>query len=134
MRFAGLAICLLVSSMGARAESLEDRVAALEARVKSLEQALRTQGSQGSAPKQPTMASIEGVYQTFAPTGEKITLEFSKGHIVASFGNESKAGTYEIIGDHVAATIEGKTEVLTIDGNHLKAENSKDKIDLVKVK
>jgi len=37
MRFIGLTIALLASSLGARAQSAEDRVAALEARVKSLE-------------------------------------------------------------------------------------------------
>ena len=40
MRRIGLTLCLLVSSLGARAEAAEDRVAELEARVKALESAL----------------------------------------------------------------------------------------------
>jgi len=40
MRRIGLTLCLLVSSLGARAEAAEDRVAELEARVKALETAL----------------------------------------------------------------------------------------------
>jgi hypothetical protein len=42
MRFAGLSICLLVSTLSARAESLEERVVTLEHRIKSLEAELRT--------------------------------------------------------------------------------------------
>ena len=41
MRLLGLTLCLLASSFGARAESIEDRMAALERRVKVLEEALR---------------------------------------------------------------------------------------------
>jgi hypothetical protein len=41
MRFIGLTLCLLASSFGARAESAEERITALEARVKALEQALQ---------------------------------------------------------------------------------------------
>ena len=41
MRSIGLTLCLLASSFGARAESVEDRLAALEMRVKTLEQALQ---------------------------------------------------------------------------------------------
>jgi len=44
MRLIGLTLCLLASSFGARAESIEDRMAALERQVKSLEAALRDQG------------------------------------------------------------------------------------------
>jgi hypothetical protein len=46
MRFVGLTLCLLVSSLGARAESIEDRMAALERQVKTLEEALRNQSGQ----------------------------------------------------------------------------------------
>ena len=50
MRFIGLTLCLLASSFGARAESAEDRIGALEARVKALEQALRDAGEKPVAP------------------------------------------------------------------------------------
>lgn len=43
MRLIGLTLCLLASSFGARAESIEDRMAALERQVKTLEAALRDQ-------------------------------------------------------------------------------------------
>jgi len=46
MRFVGLTLCLLASSLGARAESIEDRMAALERQVKTLEEALRNQSGQ----------------------------------------------------------------------------------------
>ena len=45
MRFAGLSLCLLVSTLSARAQSAEDRVATLEGRVKALEEVLRSQES-----------------------------------------------------------------------------------------
>ena len=69
MRFAGLTLCLLASSLGARAESVEDRVAALEARVKALEMALSQQGSK------PIAAVIDGTYVSTLPNGESVTLE-----------------------------------------------------------
>ena len=43
MRLLGLTLCLLASSFGARAESIEDRMASLERQVKTLEEALRIQ-------------------------------------------------------------------------------------------
>ena len=46
MRLVGLTLCLLASSLGARAESIEDRMASLERQVKTLEEALRNQSSQ----------------------------------------------------------------------------------------
>ena len=51
MRLLGLTLCLLASSFGARAESIEERMTALERQVKSLEGALREQGGRlpGSA-------------------------------------------------------------------------------------
>lgn len=130
MRFAGLALCLLASSMGARAESLEDRVATLEARVKALEQALRTQGGLTNNTKPVTASSVEGTYQAFSPNGDRIVFELAQGHIIATFGSLAKAGTYEVVSDHLIATIEGKTEVLNIEGTHLRAE----KIDLSRIK
>jgi len=45
MRRLGLTLCLLASSLGARAESIEDRMAALEQQVKTLQEALRSQGA-----------------------------------------------------------------------------------------
>lgn len=44
MRLIGLTLCLLASSFGARAESIEERMAALERQVKTLEEARRDQG------------------------------------------------------------------------------------------
>lgn len=55
MRLIGLTLCLLASSFGARAESVEDRMAALERQVKTLEEALRNQGGK------PTMADADPV-------------------------------------------------------------------------
>jgi len=43
MRLAGLSLCLMVSTLSARAEALEDRLAALESQIKVLQQALQTQ-------------------------------------------------------------------------------------------
>lgn len=43
MRLVGLTLCLLASSLGARAESIEDRMTSLERQVKTLEEALRIQ-------------------------------------------------------------------------------------------
>jgi hypothetical protein len=50
MRFAGLSLCLLVSTLSARAQSAEDRVATLEGRVKALEEVLRSQEGPARAP------------------------------------------------------------------------------------
>ena len=43
MRLFGLTLALLASSLGARAESVEDRMTALEQQVKTLQEALRSQ-------------------------------------------------------------------------------------------
>ena len=80
MRFVGLTLALLASSLGARAESVEDRVAALEARVKALEEALHA--VQGA--RQATAASIDGEYHATLPNGNPITLTFDKGKVVAT--------------------------------------------------
>jgi hypothetical protein len=132
MRFVGLTLALLASSLGARADSVEDRVNALEARVKALEEALRA--VQGI--KQPAAANIDGEYKGTLPEGAPITLTFDKGKVVATTGNESKTGTYEIVGQRVLITAEGgKSETLTIDGNVLHANAGKDKtIDFTKTK
>lgn len=55
MRFAGLSICLLVSTLSARAEALESQVITLEERIKTLEEALQTQSAeqQESLPAAP---------------------------------------------------------------------------------
>ena len=50
MRLVGLTLCLLASSLGARAESIEDRMASLERQVKTLEEALRAQGEKATIP------------------------------------------------------------------------------------
>lgn len=68
MRLAGLTLCLLASSLGARAELIEDRMASLERRVKVLEEALRDQsevpelnGSRSATlDKSPALPRIEG--------------------------------------------------------------------------
>ena len=67
MRLIGLTLCLLVSSFGARAESIEDRMASLERQVKTLEEALRNQSGQ------PTIADIDAVDAEFkvADKGKK---------------------------------------------------------------
>jgi hypothetical protein len=43
MRLVGLTLCLLASSLGARAEAAEERIAVLENQVKTLQEALRNQ-------------------------------------------------------------------------------------------
>jgi hypothetical protein len=59
MRRLGLTLCLLVSSLGARAAAAEDRVAELEARVKALESALGASVAPGAIPEK-----AEGAYET----------------------------------------------------------------------
>ena len=59
MRLFGLTLCLLASSLGARAESIEDRMASLERQVKTLEEALRNQNGM------PTIADIDAVDAEF---------------------------------------------------------------------
>ena len=59
MRLIGLTLCLLASSFGARAESIEDRMAALERQVKTLEEALRDRGSK------PTLTGEDAIEAEF---------------------------------------------------------------------
>ena len=132
MRLIGLTLCLLASSLGARAESVEDRVAALEARVKALEVALQNQAIK---PVALNAAGIDGTYKANLPNGEVMTAEFSKGKVVATFGKETKTGTYEIIGQRIVITAEGKSETLLIDGEVLHDTTAgNDKIDFLKTK
>ena len=51
MRLFGLTLALLASSLGARAESVEDRMTALEEQVKTLQEALRSQNSMADKPE-----------------------------------------------------------------------------------
>lgn len=64
MRLVGLTLCLLASSLGARAESIEDRMASLERQVKTLEEALRNQNGV------PTMADTDAVDTGFGVLDE----------------------------------------------------------------
>ena len=64
MRLFGLTLCLLASSLGARAESIEDRMASLERQVKTLEEALRNQSGK------PTIADIDAVDAEFSVMDE----------------------------------------------------------------
>ena len=136
MRFVGLTLALLASSLGARAESLEDRVAALEARVKTLEAALQVQAAAGHPAAAAT--AIDGSYQAVLPDKTVFTAEFSKGRVFAAAIKEgtkgaTKVGTYEIVGQRVLVTTDGKTVSIVIDGDHLRTEDS-DHIDFVKIK
>jgi hypothetical protein len=127
MRLLGLTLCLLVSSFGARAESVEDRVAALEARVKGLEEAIRSQsGKVGTN----TATIVDGIYKGQTPNGDAFTAELSKGRLFVSTDKESKVGTYEVDGQRVIATVDGKTEFLRIEGEQLKGA----KVELTKSK
>jgi hypothetical protein len=56
MRLAGLSICLLVSTLTARAEALEERVASLEQTIRSLEGALSGQAAVTAQPESPAGA------------------------------------------------------------------------------
>lgn len=125
MRFLGLTLCLLASSLGARAESVEERIAALEARVKTLEQALQ---------KTPAVVDVAGSYKAAMPDGKVLTLEMKAGKAVVGLGAETKTGTYETVGEKVIITVENKTETFSIEGDHLKAAKGNDKIDFVKSK
>jgi hypothetical protein len=132
MRFIGLTLALLASSFGARAESLEDGVVALEARVKTLEAALH---AQAVAPTASNSTSIDGAYKATMPNGDVVTVEFARGRVVASTGKESKTGTYEIIGQRVVVSADGKSESLTIDGDHLRGDTGNGHpIDFVRTK
>jgi hypothetical protein len=130
MRLIGLTLCLLASSLGARAESVEDRVAALEARVKALEEAVH---SQAGKPAGINAANIDGTYTATSLNGETIIVEFANGKVVASSGNKTKIGTYEIIGQRVFVTTGGKAETLMIDGDVLHdITPGNQKIDFIK--
>ena len=50
MRYAGLSLCLLVSTLTARAESLEERVASLEQTIRNLQEALQQQAALSGQP------------------------------------------------------------------------------------
>ena len=128
MRTLGLTLCLLASSLGARAESVEERVAALEARVKALEQAL-----QKPAPA-PAAGDIAGSYKATMPDGKVLTMDLKDGKVVVALGNETKTGTYEVIGDKVVITVDNRPESFTLEGDHIKAVKGNDKIDFVKTK
>ena len=60
MRLFGLTLALLASSVGARAESVEDRMTALEQQVKTLQEALRNQSEKS------TMAMTDAVDAKFS--------------------------------------------------------------------
>ena len=60
MRFAGLSICLLVSTLSARAEALESHVATLEERIRTLEEALQNQTAFAEQQESQPAASREG--------------------------------------------------------------------------
>ncbi len=60
MRFAGLSICLLVSTLSARAEDLELQVTALEERVRILEETLQIQAAFSEQQEIAPAASREG--------------------------------------------------------------------------
>ena len=127
MRFIGLTLCLLASSFSARAESVEERIAALEARVKSLEQALA--GQAGT----PSAHIADGTYKGQLSNGDSVTLKLADGHYVASTDQGSKEGVFEVMGGKdkvVMATVDGKPQFLRIEGDHLK----NDAIDLTKSK
>jgi hypothetical protein len=128
MRFIGLTLCLLASSLGARAESVEDRVVALEARVKALEEALHSQ------PAKPAAVNVDGTYKAAVGNGKSITVVFDKGKVTANIGDENKLGTYEVAGDRVIVTADGKSEILTIDGDRLTGKEGDNKIEFVKTK
>ena len=126
MRFIGLTLCLLASTFGARADSLEDRVTALELRVKVLEDALHAQGGAANA-----VASIDGTYKATMPNGTSITATFDKGKVTVVDGSETKTATYTVAGGKVFVTGDGKTESLTIDGDHLRTDDN-NRIDFQK--
>ena len=128
MRFIGLTLCLLASSLGARAESVEERVTALEARVKVLEQALQ----KAAAPV--AGGEIEGTYKAVLPDGKVIALELKGGKAVAKLGDDTKAGTYDVVGQTLIVTVDGHAETLNIDGEHLRAAKADDKVDFIKSK
>jgi hypothetical protein len=126
MRFIGLTLCLLASTFGARADSLEDRVTALELRVKVLEDALRAQGGAATA-----ATNIDGIYKAALPNGSSVTATFDHGKVAVQDGSETKTATYAVAGGKVFVTGDGKTETLTIDGDHLRTDDS-NRIDFQK--
>ena len=125
MRFIGLTLCLLASTFGARADSLEDRVTALELRVKVLEDALHSQGAPITA------SNLDGTYKATLPNGGTVTATFDKGKVVANDGKDTQTGTYTVAGQKVLITINGKTESATIEGDHLTTDDQ-DRIEFRK--
>jgi len=130
MRSLGLTLCLLASSLGARAESVEDRITTLEARVKALEQALRSQGDKTAL----SAGSVEGSYKATLAEGKTMVIDLKNGQAVAAIGDQTKTGTYQVIGQSVVISVDGKSESLSIDGDHLRAEKGNEKIDFAKIK
>ena len=58
MRYAGLSLCLLVSTLTARAEALEERVASLEQTIRSLQEALQEQAALSGQPADLVEAGV----------------------------------------------------------------------------
>jgi len=131
MRLIGLTLCLLASSLGARADSVEDRVAALEARVKALETALQNQTSKPAA---LNTANFDGTYKATLPNGDLVTAEFSKGAVTVVTDKETKTGTYEIAGQRVIVTAGDKSAIITVDGDRLQVQDGDKKIEFIKTK
>lgn len=130
MRLIGLTLCLLASSFGARAESVEDRMAALEARVKVLEQALKVQ----SEKLLPTAASVEGNYKTVV-LNKILNLDLKDGKASFEEGEEKAAGTYTVVDNVLTVTIEtGKPQVFVISGDRLISSGFGGNMEFVKTK
>lgn len=132
MRFVGLTLCLLVSSIVARAETAEERITALEARVKALELALREAG--GKFPTASAGAGLDGTYKATLSNGKELTLELQSGKVSVSMDADAKSGTYEAIGQRLVVHVEGTSETLEIDGGHLRGVKGNEKIDFVRIK
>jgi hypothetical protein len=122
MRTLGLTLCLLASS-------LEDRINALEARVKALEQALQ----QKAAPA-PAAGNIEGSYRALMDDGKVLIMELKDGKVSVALGNDTKTGTYEVLGEKIVITVDNKPEAFAIEGDHIKLVKGNDKVDFVKTK
>ena len=82
----------------------------------------------------PVAANIDGTYKATLSNGESITVEFAQGKAVATTGKETKTATYEIIGQRVVVTADGKSETMTIDGDHLRTVEGSNTLDFVKTK
>jgi hypothetical protein len=86
--------------------------------------------SPGGSPATPV--NVDGTYQATLPNGNPITLTFDKGKVVSSSGKDTRAGTYEIVGQRVVVTADGKSESLTIDGTVLHGGTPDKAIDFTK--